>query len=167
MEEIDDRQLSTSLYVVPERSSMRLEFQRTLQKLHNHTAACELKKTAGECRWCPDRVVPWVSLGAGYHPPENLSDTLGYDYQIPWDYPLFYSWEIGQDINNATARTPTTQYFSWAKEVALYPSPWDQRSPLLRNGGGLTTMLMHFVAYCRGAAGIKELPTIRDVSAQL
>ena len=52
----------------------------------------------------------------------------------------------------------TTQYYDWAKEVALYPSPWDQRSPVLAGGGGLTTMLLHFIAYCRGAADIKELP---------
>jgi hypothetical protein len=139
---------------------MRLQFQRTLQKLRNHTAACERKRTAGKCKWCPDRVVPWIALGAGYHPSENLTASVGYDYQIPWDYLMFYSWEIGRDVNNATARTPTTKYYDWAKEVALYPSPWDQRSPVLPNSGGLTTMLLHFIAYCRGAADIKELPRV-------
>ena len=120
LNEIDDRQLSTSLYVVPERSSMRLQFQRTLQKLQNHTSSCEKKKAAGGCRWCPDRVVPWISLGAGYHPSENLTANVGYDYQIPWDYPEYYSWEIGRDVNNASARTVSTKYYDWAKEVALY-----------------------------------------------
>ena len=160
LNEIDDRQLSTSLYLVPERSSMRLQFQRTLQKLQNHSASCEKKKATGNCRWCPDRVVPWISLGAGYHPSENLSASVGYHYQIPWDYPEYYSWLIGRDVNNASARPVSAQYYEWAKEVALYPSPWDQRSPVLPESGGLTAMLLHFIAYCRGAAGIKELPRV-------
>ena len=42
--------------------------------------------------------------------------------------------------------------------VALYPSAFDQRSPELAGSVQMTAMLLHFIAYCRGAAGIAELP---------
>ena len=71
----------------------------------------------------------------------------------------------GRQVNNATARWPQLGYFKWAKHVALYPSAFDQRSPQLPGGGGLTTMLLHFIAYCRGAAGIAALPNITDAMA--
>ena len=83
----------------------------------------------------------------------------GYAYSLPWDYPRYYSWELGRDINNISSRTPTTTYFTYAKNVVLYPSAFDKHSPQLGNRSGLTVMILHFVAYCRGAAGIRTLPT--------
>ena len=164
LDEIDNRQLSTSLYTVPERSTMRIQYQRTLQKMHNESERCKAANAklavAGlPAKWCPDRVVPWISLGAGYKPSENLSQSTGYEHTLPWDYSRWYSWELGRDINNVTIRTPTTAYFDFAKNVALYPSAFDKHSPRL-GGGDLTVMLLHFIAYCRGAAGITELPLI-------
>ena len=164
LSEIDNRQLSTSLYTVPERSTMRIQYQRTLEKMHNESTRCEADNTrraaAGlPTRWCPDRVVPWISLGAGNRPSDNLTQGTGYEYGLPWDYPRWYSWELGRDINNATARTPTTNFFDFAKNVVFYPSAFDKHSPQLGRSD-LTVMLLHFVAYCRGAAGIKELPTL-------
>ena len=143
---------------------MRLQYQRTLEKMHNETTRCEAdnarRAAAGlPARWCPDRVVPWISLGAGHKPSDNLTQTTAYPYELPWDYPRWYSWELGRDINNISIRTPTTTFFDYAKEVVFYPLAFDKHSPQLGRSD-LTVMLLHFVAYCRGAAGIKELPTL-------
>jgi len=151
LDEIDNRQLSTSLYTLPEKSTMRIQYQRTLEKMMNESKRC--KAAPQPRKFCPDRVVPWISLGAGYKPSDNL--TQGYPYVIPWDYEMYYSWELGRDIINGS--NPHTSYYKWAKDVAMYPSAFDERSPQI-GSGGLTTMLLHFIAYCRGAAGINELP---------
>eukprot|EP01047_Picozoa_sp_COSAG01_P075303 COSAG01_NODE_12861_length_1673_cov_1.749047_1_plen_346_part_01 len=148
---------------------MRIQYQRTLEKMHNKTKSCKVdnvkRAAAGlPARWCPDRVVPWVSLGAGNKPSENLSHSTGYEYTLPWDYPRWYSWELGRDINNISIRTPTTTFFDYAKEVVFYPSAFDKHSPQLGRSD-LTVMLLHFIAYCRGAAGIMELPTLSSTEA--
>ena len=51
-----------------------------------------------------------------------------------------------------------TSAFRYAKAVALYPSAFDQRSPSLPGTQAMTEMLLHFVSYARGAAGVAELP---------
>ena len=104
--------------------------------------------------------MPWISLGAGYKPPSGAENpaTTPYTYTVPWDYPLWYSWQIGRDVLNATARPGVAADFAWAKAVALYPSAFDQRSQPLDGRGDITTMLLHFAAYVRGAAGIPHLP---------
>jgi hypothetical protein len=45
-------------------------------------------------------VVPWISLGAGYKPPSKDPASGHYNYTIPWDYPIWYSWQIGRDVKN-------------------------------------------------------------------
>jgi hypothetical protein len=167
MNEIDNRQLSVPMYTLPERSTMRLQYQRTVARMLNVSAACkraaEAKhdSTSKSKRWCPTEVVPWISLGAGYQPPATDPASGHYPYAVPWAYPAWYSWELGRDINNATARPVVTGYYEWAKTVVFYPSAFDQRSPPI-SSGGMTTMLLHFIAYCRGAAGIEKLPDMPD-----
>lgn len=165
MDEIDNRQLSVPMYTLPERSTMRLQYQRTVARMLNVSAACKrsssVRNSANKThKWCPTEVVPWISLGAGYKPPSADPASGQYPYTVPWAYPTWYSWELGRDINNATARPAVTEYYKWAKAVVFYPSAFDQRSPPV-GPGGITTMLLHFVAYCRGAAGIAELPGSR------
>ena len=41
MDEIDNRQLSVSLYVVPEKSTMRRNYERTVEKMLNVSARCK------------------------------------------------------------------------------------------------------------------------------
>jgi hypothetical protein len=165
LQEIDNRQLSVPLYIVPERSTMRIQYQRTVAKMRNVSAVCqsENKKRVAAglpAKWCPNQVTPWISLGAGYKPPTDATQTH-YSYTIPWDYPIWYSWEFGRDINNATIRTASTSFYQWAKTVVFYPSPFDPRSP--QRGDGMTTMLLHFIAYCRGAAGDMRLPVQENI----
>ena len=156
MDEIDNRQLSVSLYVVPERGTMRSCYERTVAKMQNISAACLAQQPPR--KWCPTEVVPWISLGAGYgaflyamrtlacshlpclpftesrldsdfpvsrtEPPDSsaaASKLAGsdYGYAIPWEYPLFYSWDLGRQINNATLRWPELHYYEHAKHVAL------------------------------------------------
>jgi hypothetical protein len=92
MEELDNRQLSTSLYTVPEVEKMRMDYKTTVEKMANTSATCAAKNAKrGTNRWCPSEVVPWISLGAGYHPPtpnDSLVKAGRYHYQIPWDYPI-------------------------------------------------------------------------------
>jgi hypothetical protein len=168
MDEIDNRQLAVSLYIVPEVGVMRNDYKTTAAKMLNVSAACAAGNAKrGTHRWCPTQVVPWVSLGAGYRPPTQADSMIKggrYKYQIPWDYPIWYSWDIGRQINNASLRWPQLSYYEHAKAVALYPSAFDQRSPQLEGGGDLTTMLLHFIAYCRGAAGIERLPAAHNMS---
>ena len=75
-------------YIVPERSTMRIQYQRTLQKMHNESKRCMAdnaqRAAAGKsARWCPDRVVPWISLGAGYKPSENLTQSTSLPACLP------------------------------------------------------------------------------------
>ena len=38
------------------------------------------------------------------------------------DYPIWYSWQMGRDVNNASARPSWLSAFQYARAVAFYPS---------------------------------------------
>jgi len=126
---------SCDVYRVPEITEMRETFRRTYDmaiSIPDHPQ--------------PREVTPWIGLGAGYQ--------RDFDFQHwveNWDYPTIYTWMLGAEINNAWYGDRPKRYAPWnaAKVCVFYPPPFDPRSP---------AWVKHFVAYCRGAQGMKILP---------
>lgn len=125
----DFRSFSCSLYRLPEIHGMRETFRRTV-------ALAESKGVS--------EVTPWVALGSGYR------RTLGgHEFLFDWDYNLVYSWQLGAEINFHWYAARPEAFAPWdrAKVVVFFPRPFVSR-----------TWTKHFVAYVRGANGVRELP---------
>lgn len=122
-----------SLYQVPEIGYTREIFRRTAQNAAQH--GCE-------------EVTPWIALASGYRRQTDKYHEWSYD----WNYDLIYSWQLGRELNNSWFGVPerSERFAPWtkAKIAIFYPEPFG-RTP---HWG------QHFVAYVRGAHGIKELP---------
>lgn len=122
-----------SLYQVPEIGYTREIFRRTAQNAAKH--ACQT-------------VTPWIALASGY----RRQTEKYHEWSIDWNYDLIYSWQLGLEINTDWYGVPerADRFAPWnkAKIAIFYPEPFG-RSP---HWG------QHFVAYVRGANGIKELP---------
>jgi hypothetical protein len=118
------------LYTVPEIGQMRETFKRTF----------ELAQSKGV-----NEVTPWVALGAGYM--RNIHPAL--EFVSPWDYELYYSWQLGAEINHPWYARRPERFAPWdaARIVVFYPKPFCH-----------TVWVRHFVAYVRGANGVRELP---------
>lgn len=125
--------LSCSLYYVP-------EIERTLERYRRTVQLADQLKV--------EDVTPWVALASGFR--RQLDGTFKFDNN--WDYDLIYSYLIGQWINHPWFGRPerAQQYapFNRAKVVIFYPAPFYSKTP---NWG------KHFIAYVRGATGIKDL----------
>ncbi len=128
-----------SLYEVPEIGYTRAIFRRTAENAARH--GCE-------------EVTPWIALASGYRRQTDQYDK----WSIDWNYDLIYSWQLGRELNNSWFGVPerAERFAPWNKATiaVFYPEPFG-RSP---HWG------QHFVAYVRGANGIKELPE-ENVSA--
>lgn len=122
-----------SLYQVPEIGYTRGIFRRTAENAAQH--GC-------------DQVTPWIALASGYR---RQTDQY-HKWSHNWNYDLIYSWKLGTEVNNAWygAGEREQRFAPWRKtQVAIfYPEPFG-RSPHWGE---------HFVAYVRGANGVKELP---------
>jgi hypothetical protein len=124
----DFHSFSCSLYMLPEIHGMRERFRRTV-------ALAESKGVT--------EVTPWVALGSGYR---RTMD--GFKFYMDWDYDPVYSWQFGAEINVSWyAGRPKFAPWDRAKVVVFYPQPFISR-----------TWTKHFVAYVRGANGVRELP---------
>lgn len=123
-----------SLYQVPEIGYTREIFRRTARNAARH--GCE-------------EVTPWIALASGYRRQPDKYHEWSHD----WNYDLIYSWQLGRELHNSWFGVPerTKRFAPWnkAKIAIFYPEPFG-RSP---HWG------QHFVAYVRGANGIKKLPT--------
>ncbi|RMF73487.1 MAG: hypothetical protein D6744_15545, partial [Planctomycetota bacterium] len=121
---------SVQLYSLPEYEAMQESFRRTVANAQANGVAS---------------VTPWIALGAGYE--RSFDD--GFVFNNDWDYNLWYSWQIGAEVNHPWYAQHPDRFAPWdyAKHVMLYPPPFD--GP---NWG------KHFVAYVRGAHRIQELP---------
>lgn len=126
-----------SLYQVPEIGYTREIFRRTAENAARHD--CE-------------EVTPWIALASGYR---RQTDKY-HDWSHDWNYDLIYSWQLGRELNNSWYGVPerAERFAPWnkAKIAIFYPEPFG-RSP---HWG------QHFVAYVRGANGIKELPETHE-----
>ena len=122
--------LSCSFYSVPEIEYMREEFRRT----------CKLADQIGI-----SDVTPYVALAAGYR--RGLE---GPYFDLDWSYDIIYSYLIGAELNIKWYGDRPERFapYNRAKVISLYPPPFDNRSP---------DWDRHFIAYVRGATGIKEL----------
>ncbi|MHC4653404.1 MAG: hypothetical protein ACYTDW_00475 [Planctomycetota bacterium] len=122
---------SVYLYSVPDLDQMRETYRRT----------CELADG-----FRVKDVTPWVALGAGYRPSQRPPRKWHRD----WDYDLKYSHQIGAELNLPRFSEQPKRYASYnrAKVIIFYPGPFDKRTP---------GWARHFIAYVRGATGVKEL----------
>ena len=122
-----------SLYRVPEIETTRETFRRTAENAARHDCA---------------EVTPWIALASGYR---RQTDTF-HEWSLDWNYDLIYSWQLGAEINRSWYGVPerAERFAPWhkAKIAVFYPEPFG-RSPHWGR---------HFVAYVRGAQGIKSLP---------
>ena len=94
-------------------------------------------------------VTPWVALASGYR--RITSDVDGQYWVSDWDYDLYYSWQIGAELNDPSYGDAPNHFAPWhsAEIVVLYPPPFRETIPHWSK---------HFVAYVRGANGVTELP---------
>lgn len=123
--------LSCSLYTLPELIRTREVYRRT----------CKLADELGI-----DEVTPWVALASGY----RRDIEKGQKWAENWDYDLFYSWQIGAELNIPwfAARPERYAQYDKAKIVVFYPAPFNRTTPLWGK---------HFIAYVRGATGVKAI----------
>jgi hypothetical protein len=123
--------LSCSLYTLPETECMRETYRRT----------CALADTLNI-----QEVTPWVALAAGYR--QGFMKGTYWDFN--WDYDLIYSYLFGAELNIKSYGDQAKKYapYNRAKVIIFYPPPFDNR---------VKHWARHFIAYVRGATGVKEL----------
>ncbi len=121
-----------SLYQLGDLGYTRETFRRTVENANRHGIK---------------EVTPWVALACGFRPTLN-----GVKWTFEWDYDLYNSWQMGQEINHPWygKREQHARFAPWnaASIVIFYPEPFGRSSAWGR----------HFVAYVRGANDVKELP---------
>jgi len=123
--------LSCSFYTLPEIQGMREAFRKT----------CELADELGI-----EDVTPYVALGAGYR-----RGIIGFHHWYPdWSYDIIYSYLIGVELNNRWYGDRPEKFapYNRAKIVSFNPPPFHPKTP---------DWARHFIAYVRGATGVKEL----------
>ena len=122
-----------SLYQTPEIGYTREIFRRTAQNATDH-----------KC----NEVTPWIALACGYRRQTDKYHRWSFD----WNYDLIYSWQLGRELNmpwfGVAKRAERFAPWKKAKVAIFYPEPFG-RTP---HWG------QHFVAYVRGANGVKDLP---------
>jgi hypothetical protein len=123
--------LSCSLYTLPETECMRETYRRT----------CALADTLNI-----QEVTPWVALASGYR--HGLIKGIYWDSN--WDYDLIYSYQFGAELNIKVYGDQPEKFAAYnrAKVIIFYPPPFDNRAK---------HWAKHFIAYVRGATGVKEL----------
>jgi hypothetical protein len=123
---------SCSLYRVPEIGVMRETFRRTYELARKHGVS---------------EVTPWVALASGYRRQVDKFQ----EWDVDWDYDLVYSWMLGAELNQPWYGQRPERFAPWnaAKVVVFYPAPFNTKTPQWGK---------HFVAYVRGASGMKSLP---------
>jgi len=123
--------LSCSLYTIAEIERTRETFRRT----------CKLADMLSI-----HDVTPWVALAAGY----RRSLLKMQDWDCDWSYDIMYSYLIGAELNIKWYGDRPERFapYNRAKVIIFYPRPFDKRTP---------GWARHFIAYVRGATGVKEL----------
>lgn len=123
--------LSCSLYSIPEIERMRETFRRTA-KLADQMDISD--------------VTPSVALAAGYR--RALKKTRYFDRD--WPYDIIYSYSIGAELNAKWYGDRPERFapYKMAKVIVFYPAPFAKRTP---------DWARHFIAYVRGATGVREL----------
>ena len=134
--ELQGNSLSCSFYTVPEQEAMRETYRRT----------CALADSIGV-----KEVTPYVALASGYR--RNLKTNL--KWTDDWDYDLVYSWMLGAELNiPAYAKDPETfAAYDRAKIIIFFPAPFYDGTPAWSK---------HFIAYVRGAHGIKMIDDLEQ-----
>jgi len=125
---------SVSLYRIVEIGYARETFRRTVEYASQHGGL---------------DVTPWIALAAGYR--RQVDKFQRFD--MNWSYDLIYSWQIGAELNNpwfSSTQARRERFAPWnsANIVVFYPEPF----------GRSLSWGKHFVAYVRGANGLRELP---------
>ncbi|MFC1540926.1 hypothetical protein ACFL50_00595, partial [Candidatus Latescibacterota bacterium] len=122
-----------SLYRVSELAELRESIRRTFENAQTHGIA---------------EVTPWIALASGYR---FQVDTPLLQWSLDWNYDLIYSWQLGAEINIPSyGNLVENEHFApWnaAKIAVFFPDPFNKKVPYWGE---------HFVAYVRGANGIKQ-----------
>ena len=123
--------MSCELYRVPEIEITRETFRRT----------CRLADQLGI-----EEVTPWVALASGWRRGVDKFQLWSTD----WDYDVIYSYLTGAELNNKWYGDRPKRFapYNRAKVIIFYPPAFDKRSP---------NWAKHFIAYVRGATGVKKL----------
>jgi len=123
--------LSTAFFRVPEQELMREQHRRT----------CALAEKLGI-----EEVTVGIALASGYR--RGLETENNWDYD--WDYDLIYSYQLGYELNHPWfAKYPEVYApYDHTKIITFYPAPFYHESPAWGK---------HFIAYVRGATGVKYL----------
>jgi hypothetical protein len=128
-----------SLYQVPEIGYTRDIFRRT---------------AANAAKYDCDEVTPWIALASGYR---RQTDKF-HEFSLNWNYDLIYSWQLGLELHNSWFGVPerAERFAPWnkAKIAIFYPEPFGRS----RYWG------QHFVAYVRGANGIRQIADLEEIS---
>ena len=150
-------------YTVPEYEATRESYRRTVK----NAEACNISF-----------VTPWLWLGGGERrrvTDKHDADTGG---DPAWNYDIAYSWMLGREINDPFYAKHPLRFAPWnrARRIALYPNPLDASCldsschssawlvpPVINASTGAavggdvlsSVTLRHFVAYVKGAAGIR------------
>jgi hypothetical protein len=121
-----------SLYQVPEIGNTREIFRRTASNAAMH-----------DCQ----EVTPWIALASGYR---RQTDKY-HEFSLNWNYDLIYSWQLGLELHHSWFGVPerAERFAPWnkAKVAIFYPEPF----------GRSKYWGQHFVAYVRGANGVKRI----------
>ncbi|HUW85216.1 MAG TPA: hypothetical protein VMZ31_20730 [Phycisphaerae bacterium] len=124
--------VSCDLFRVPDIADMRGYFRRTVRVAN---------------RLGVKQIIPFVAMASGYR---RTADAK-WRFDFGWNYDLRDSWQIGAELNNPWYGDRPAEYAPWNRATAVFffPHAFDARSPYWAR---------HFVAYVRGAHGIRELP---------
>ena len=159
---------ATSLYSIPEIGQTREQYRQTVANARAHNISSVTPCKPHDPCWTLWRKAPvpavavraGLALGTGYR--RDVA-TGGTNYwEKAWDYGYEYSWLLGREIADPFFAKNPTKFAPWdyAKRVCLYPSVFETvlTAPLNTSNGTSTLIMMHFVAYVLGAAGIEQLP---------
>jgi hypothetical protein len=96
-------------------------------------------------------VTPYVALGAGYR--RGITEFQHWDPD--WSYDIVYSYMMGAELNIKWYGDRPERFapYNRAKVIVFYPSPFN---------GGTPDWARHFIAYVRGATGVKDLDDLMD-----
>jgi hypothetical protein len=91
-------------------------------------------------------VTPWVALASGYR--RHIDEFQKFSQN--WDYDIIYSYMLGAELNIKWYGDNPKKFAAYhrAKVVIFYPPPFYSKAP---------HWAKHFIAYVRGATGIKKL----------
>lgn len=125
---------SCSFYSLPEIETMREKYRKTVSMADEYNI---------------EDVTVYIALAAGFR--RGIKKSVYWDND--WDYDLIYSYMAGAELNVPWYARHIDAYapYDRCKIIVFYPPPFHKDTPEWGK---------HFIAYVRGATGIKDLNDI-------